>query len=342
MRSKRSIDVMRFAIIFIPLLVAAAPMVTFAQLATSAPSATAAPIVTTPPAADAANIALSATIAQRVGDRIWPDWSKTKFAIDLLTAGGPVEVNFDKPVPVPSFPPQMEASFPFSNGVPTIVIGEPQFTQAKTPIRWSVTLLHEHFHQWQYSWPQYNSSVKNLGLAPPGDTNAMWMLNYPFPYSDAAIGTAYSVMTHRLAEAIRGIGTPEFGAQFQSYLVGRKQFAAMLKPNDYKYFAFQCWQEGTARYTEIAVARAAVDEHTRDQSFLSDDQAAALALDAQHTYSRVLGQLEEQGPLANDERSNFYAVGAAEALLLDRVSPGWHQRYLGPRMDLSALFPASS
>ena len=40
-----------------------------------------------------------------------------------------------------------------------------------------------------------------------------------------------------------------------------------------------------------------------------------------------------------DERVSFYAVGAAEALLLDKAAPGWHTRYLDSRMDLGAFFP---
>src|SRR5579863_7383416 len=95
-------------------------------------------IATSPPPDDAKNIALSTAILDRVGDRLWPNWSKAPFAIDLLTANGPVEVNFAQPIVLPSFPPTLEASFPLGNGVPTIIIGEPQFTAAKTPIRWSV------------------------------------------------------------------------------------------------------------------------------------------------------------------------------------------------------------
>lgn len=301
--------------------------------------AAASPIATVPPASDAPNIVLAESIVQRVGNSIWPNWSETPFAIDLLTSSGPVEVNFRKPIPVPSFPPNLEASFPFPNGVPTIVIGEPRFTQAKTPIRWTVTLIHEHFHQWQYSWPAYMEATKDLGLAPAGSTNAMWMLDYPFPYANRAVGAAYSVLTHRLADAVNGIGTPQFADEVRSYLVSRKRFAALLKPNDFKYFAFQCWQEGTARYTEIAVARAAANEHRRDPSFLNDAQATALISDADATLARVLGQLRNPSALTVDRRAGFYAVGAGEALILDRISPGWHSRYLEPRMDLGAYFP---
>jgi hypothetical protein len=34
----------------------------------------------------------------------------------------------------------------------------------------------------------------------------------------------------------------------------------------------------------------------------------------------------------------FYAVGAAEALLLDRANPGWQQRYLAEKFFLDKYF----
>jgi hypothetical protein len=34
----------------------------------------------------------------------------------------------------------------------------------------------------------------------------------------------------------------------------------------------------------------------------------------------------------------FYPVGAAEALLLDAVRPGWHRRYLAEPFDLAAYY----
>lgn len=293
----------------------------------------------TPSTQDRRNIALSTAIVQRVGDRLWPTWSKTPFAIDLLTAGGPVAINFPKPFPAPSFPKQLEATFPLGNGVPTIVIGEPQFTAAKTPIRWSVTLLHEHFHQWQYSWPQYQAGIRALDLAPKGSSSGMWMLDYPFPYKDARIDRVYSRLAAGLAAAVQAIGTPHFSAEAAAYVSERKAFKAALKPSDYRYFAFQCWQEGVARYTEIAVARLAAETHARESDFLTQAQADGLAHDSRSTYHTVLRQLRTAS-LAQDRRLNFYAVGAAEALVLDRLAAGWRLRYLDKRMDLGDLFPS--
>ncbi len=297
-------------------------------------AATAAPGTATPE--DMRNIALSTAIVQRIGDKLWPNWTQTPFAVDLVTAAGPIAINFPQPVAIPSFPPQLEATFPFPNGVPTIVIGEPQFTQASTPIRWSVTLLHEHFHQWQYSWPQYTATIKALNLAPPGDTNAMWMLNYPFPYKDPKTNATYVTMTHALARAVRAIGKNEFRRDAAAYVLARDHFKTMLKPDDYKYFAFQCWQEGTARYTEIMVARLAAAEHGRDPSFLTDADAAGLAQDSAATYERTLKRLETKA-LSDDDRVNFYALGGAEALLLDALKPGWRLHYFSPALDLGAF-----
>lgn len=286
---------------------------------------------------DMANIALSTQIVQRIGDSLWPGWSKTPFQIDLITADGPVLVNVERPFTPPKFPADLEATLTLQSG-PIIVIGEPRFTQAPTPIRWSVTLLHEHFHEWQYSWPAYQQAVKALNLS-HGDKTAMWMLDYKFPYEDARVDAAYAQMSSRLADSLEAIRKPAFAGAVTRYIAARERFRSLLAADDYKYFAFQCWQEGTARYTEIALAQRAALAHAADPAFLTDTQAAALADDANRTYGNVLKRLRTI-PLQDDKRVDFYAVGAGEALLLDELVPGWHARYLDRRMDLSVFFPS--
>ncbi|HEY1680102.1 MAG TPA: hypothetical protein VGF98_00480 [Candidatus Tumulicola sp.] len=117
----------RRAILCVGLAIAATSFVPVLA-ATPAPVATAAP-------ADLASIALATSMLHTVGDSIWPNWTSAPFRIDLLTANGPVESNFASPQPAPSFPPNLEATFPWADGVPTIVIGEPQFVQAHEPMR---------------------------------------------------------------------------------------------------------------------------------------------------------------------------------------------------------------
>lgn len=284
---------------------------------------------------DLQNVSLSKAIVQRVGDRLWPGWSATRFAIDLLTQDGPVLIDAAQPFTPPKFPRDLEATL-ILEGTPFIVIGEPKFMQAASPVRWSVTLLHEHFHQWQYSWPAYDASVKALGLA-RGSQDAMWMLNYAFPYDDVRVDAAYGDLSRALADALEAMQTTGFAGALQRYKTARASFKEILRPEDYRYFAFQCWQEGTARYTEMEIAELAAGEHERDPRFLSDAQAAALEQDAARTYAGVLKRLRTI-PLREDKRIDFYAVGAGEALLLDRIAPAWHGRYLNPGMDLSAFF----
>ena len=285
----------------------------------------------TPAPADRQNIALSTAIVQRVGDSLWPKWAQTPFQIDLLTSNGPALVNVPKPFAPPPFPRNLEATVILDGG-PIVVIGQPQYTQAKTPVRWSVTLLHEHFHQWQQSWPEYTDAVTSLNLA-RGDKTGMWMLNYAFPYGDARVDAAYALMSDRLADALDELETPNFGDALAKYLKARAAFKSLLSLDDYRYFAFQCWQEGTARYTEIAVARLAVQTHESDPSFLNDLQASALREDADRTYAGVLKRLRSL-PLAQEKRVDFYAVGAGEAFILDHVAPSWREQYLDSRMDL--------
>jgi hypothetical protein len=291
-------------------------------------------LAASPSPQDSANIALATQILNTVGNSIWPNWTSAPFRIDLLTADGPAELNFAKPVPAPSFPPNLEATFPWDDGVPTIVIGQPQFTQAKTPTRWAVTLLHEHFHQWQDAWPQYFSSVAALDLASPGD-NGMWMLNYRFPYIDSDVGQSYAAMAQQLRTAIVAPDSSSTG-RFVSTLAN---FESTLSPKDRTYFNFQCWQEGVARYTEYEVARAAADAHAKNPAFLTNEQASSLNADATATYAGILRELNKSDALLEDKRVAFYAFGAGEAILLDRIDPGWHEKYLDPRLDLSIFFP---
>lgn len=288
------------------------------------------------PPPDAANIAVSTAIVERVGDSIWPGWAKTPFPIELLTQDGPVLVNVDKPFTPPKFPTDLEATLILDSG-PIIVIGEPRFTQAATPVRWSVTLLHEHFHEWQDDWPGYQQAVTALNLA-HGDKDGMWMLNYAFPYADPRVDAQYTTMANALADALQAMRTPQFSGDVRRYVEARDAFRQMLSAGDYKYFAFQCWQEGVARYTEIRVAQYAASAHASDPSFLNDAQAAELEQDSARTYVSVVKRLRDV-PLATDKRIDFYAVGAGEALLLDQTAPGWQKKYLDPRMDLGALFP---
>jgi hypothetical protein len=81
-------------------------------------------------------------------------------------------------------------------GVATIVVGQPAHT-GQTSTRWVLTVLHEHFHQLQFSQPGYYPGVTALGLA-RGDTTGMWMLNHGFPYDSVAVQARFAAFLRSL------------------------------------------------------------------------------------------------------------------------------------------------
>ena len=221
-------------------------------------------------------------------------------------------------------------------GVPTVVIGRAESTAAKASTRWVITLLHEHFHQLQYSQPRYYAEVDALGLA-RGDRTGMWMLNYAFPYATPEVKDQFSAMGKALAEALKARQQADFARELAAYLEAKKKFRSLLRRDDYKYFAFQVWQEGIARYTEYHLAELAAAEYEPSKAFreLKDytpykGEARAILQGVQKELASV--QLEKA------KRTAFYALGAAEGLLLDRANPGWRRQYFKERFSLDRHF----
>ena len=108
---------------------------------------------------------------------------------------------------------------------------------------------------------------------------------------------------------------------------GRDSLRTILSAADYRYLEFQLWQEGTARFTEYAAARAAAESGEPSAEFqtLPDYQPYRQAADAG---LRSLRRELENLDLARQRRVAFYPVGAALALLLDESRPDWKRAYI--------------
>jgi hypothetical protein len=222
------------------------------------------------------------------------------------------------------------ATFPL-NGVATVVIGQAENTEARSSTPWVVTLLHEHFHQLQYSQPGYYAQVAELGLA-RGDQSGMWMLNFPFPYSEPNVDKRFTELCQLLAKALESGGAGQFANNLADYVKARKRFAESLSSDDYKYLSLQLWQEGVSRYTEYRVAKEAASAYTPTEGFksLTDftpfDQVAASIL------KRIKSDLA-QIMLTRRQRVAFYSVGAAEAMVADLARTNWQERYFSERFS---------
>jgi hypothetical protein len=305
------------------------------------------------PQEDRIRIAEAFRLADSVQDKIWKNWSKAPFGLMLITneyeylIGHPHATNnFDTIGFDPElrtlvlfrkrlFPINLLATFPAINGISTIVVGQSAKVNVSSSTAWVVTVLHEHFHQYQQSQPDYFASTAALGLS-KGDDTGMWMLNYPFPYDSSGVDSAYAVMSHALLDAI-GCQRRDQPKYLKFFFNAFERFKLLLPPDDFKYFDFQCWQEGVARYTELHVAELASVNFTPSKEFRSLADYRPYKEVADSIHSRIVKELEKPS-LATSRRVAFYAFGAGEALLLDKVRPGWKQQYLASKFQLEKCF----
>jgi hypothetical protein len=307
-------------------------------------------------ATDRTRIAEARRLSDRLGDAILDGWSRAPFAVLLVADDREILIGHPAPSgefhplgrdvllgePVAARPRQLAAgllaTFPAVPGspVPTIVVGRAEATDARASTPWVVTLLHEHFHQVQMSWPGYQPGVTALDLA-GGDTTGMWMLDYPFPYDDPGVGRSFAALGSRLIEALDARGTPRFDAAVRAYVAARAALRERLDPADYRYLAFQLWQEGIARYTEMRVAAWAAERYRPSARFRSLADFEPFAGVAGRLAAGLRAELAGLS-LREERRAAFYPVGAAEGLILDLWSPHWRRRYLAEPFDTGPYF----
>lgn len=300
---------------------------------------------------DRVRLAEAFGLADSVQDSIWTNWSSAPFAVLLVTP----EREFLLRHPRPSadferlgydsllraevftrsrqFSSRLLATFPAVGGIPTIVIGQPEPT-GKSSTDWVLTLLHEHFHQLQMSRPGYYSALDSLQLS-RGDPSGMWMLNYPFPYDSAPIQQRFRVLANTLAAALDARGTASFAPRYASYLSAQQNLREALSPDDYRYLAFQLWQEGVARYSEQRVAQLAARGYAPSPAFRALPDFTSYEEAAAKLEGRTKAELHA-ADLAGKKRVAFYPLGAATALFLDVVRPGWQERYFQELFTLDA------
>jgi hypothetical protein len=195
--------------------------------------------------------------------------------------------------------------------------------------------MHEHFHQLQDSQPGVFTAVKDLGLA-RGDETGMWMLNFPFPYDQPDLGRSFVRLRDLLLAALGESNEREFQRLAQSYIAERKKFFAQLSADDRKYFGFQLWKEGIARYVQIRSAEAAAHYRpTPEYAALADYES----FENYATKARpdTLNELK-RADLAAWKRVVVYSFGACEGLLLDRLNLKWKDTYFQHLFTLDPYF----
>lgn len=306
------------------------------------------------PDIDRVRLAESFRIGDKLGNSVWAGWSKAPFAVLLVTPEHEFLIRHPKPSAdfilvghdtllksnvyyrKRSQPIHFLATFPAVGGIPTIVIGQAENTSKKTSTPWVVTVLHEHFHQLQYSQPGYYADVNALDLS-RGDQTGMWMLNYPFPYDWMEMHEHFSHLSRLLADALLTKTKPDFSAKLSAYFMQRRELERTLSPDDYRYLSFQMWQEGIARYTEYRMAKLAAGRYKPSKAFRALKDYKPFGEVAQEIGSGILNELRT-ARLADYKRVVFYSLGAGEGLLLDRNNPRWRRSYFVEKFYLDKYF----
>lgn len=216
----------------------------------------------------------------------------------------------------------LQATMPVVSGLPTVVIGTMANT-GLTPGAWTSTLLHEHFHQVQFSRPGYYDGVNALDLA-NGDETGMWMLNYPFSYADSAVMRAFDRYRTMLL-SILTLGREPTYQEITDLIALRASLFAVLTLKDGRYMNLQLWQEGAARLMELKVvellaakgvtwSEIGADTHGLYQTMRSNELTALAKAD-----------------MSKDQRICFYSLGWAEASLANhRDATFWNTYFNTP------------
>ena len=288
-----------------------------------------------PPMRDAAILPAKPTLSKALsdvralsaeyGDKIWAGFSKAHFGVvlvdedketllcDARLPSGFVAGPFDTILgcstavgPKSWRQGNMLAAMPAFGPPSVIVMGSPEATRLALP-EWKLTVLHEHFHQWQSQLPDYYRKVDALDLS-NGDKTGAWMLDFAFPYDDVAVEAAFDTASGAMAEAI-DTGSVE---DFDTYLAARRKFEIEAGEKNWRYWEFQMWQEGVARWTEMAIGGGASDQNVRDA--------------ASNKKIKIMNALRNPDLKAN-RRVSVYAYGAGEAMLLDLHRPNWRRCY---------------
>lgn len=295
--------------------------------------------------ADRVRLAEAFRLADWIGERMWPGWSKTPFAVLLVTRDHEFLVRHPSPeagwrsighdallgsevfTRARTFPANLQATFPMGE-VSTVVVGQAEQTSSAHSTAWVTMLLHEHFHQWQNGAKDYFPSVSALGLAGE-DKTGMWMLNYPFPYEKAQAAGDYAELSRAVARALDG-GRDTLAA----VAAAQARLAQTVGARDFSYLDFQLWQEGVARYTELRVAELAASSYQPGAAFAALPDYRPYADVAAAIRKRIVGELDSPD-LPKRKRVAVYALGAGQALMLDRFDPAWRSRYLLDRFTMS-------
>lgn len=195
-------------------------------------------------------------------------------------------------------------------------------------------LAHESFHA-------YQGIVAPQRLAAAETDVLVNEANYP--WSDDAFIAAWQTELDLLTEALRAETDAQSAALAQQFLAQRAQRRqdAGLSPSLITYEKQREWLEGLAHYVELAIWRQAYETDGYQPLPTIQDNGD---FSNYETFPRRWSQdIDQIGRMADDVGDGrFYYSGMAQAVLLDRLAPGWKETALQDEVFLEELLAAAN
>jgi hypothetical protein len=152
------------------------------------------------------------------------------------------------------------------------------------------------------------------------------MLNYPFPYDSLPVINQFEKFSKALYRSISSLDSKEYKTYLKQYIKERNNFRNILSPSDYRYFSFQVWQEGLARYAEYKFLEMLSDYKVSKEVAALPDFISFAELKTKMYRNETRNLLEKK--LRESKRVSFYSIGFAEGIILDRLNKQWRKKYL--------------
>ena len=178
-------------------------------------------------------------------------------------------------------------------------------------------LLHETFHVFQYQ----NTAVRMEAA------ESMHGLEDEYELAFESFNGEWRQEAGLLAEALNAQTHSEKADLVRRFLDLRDSRRAdyNLEKNLVEYERWLEWEEGTAKYIEIAILRQASETaEYQPVPGMEDDPDFKQYLTIGQRWSQELFQLRYQ---TSPGESRFYATGMAQAFLLDDLMPDWKEQY---------------
>jgi hypothetical protein len=158
------------------------------------------------------------------------------------------------------------------------------------------------------------------------------------PWEDPAFKAAWQVELDALNRALRAASPEESERLAREFLAQRvmRREAANLSADLIDLECAREWEEGIAKYGELSIYLLAFrSPDYQPLAELSSDPQFNQYRGAQRKWDQEIDQIRRMAGAEGDGR--FYYTGFAQAVLLDRLGPGWKERLFTSRVCLEDL-----